>query len=425
MDIRRMIVTGILGGERFDYYVTKDGNDTSGNGSRETPWLTIKKALTTIPIGGGTVIGVGAGVYAENSGSGYLSITKAYTRMVTIKPLPGASVTLTNASGAYALFITGANANFTFQNINILAANGTTYTIYPYSNNAVQTGICFVNCNITSDPTTDDCRLFQPEIYQTPVINYTFKNCTMTSEFTGAHAAINLANVPVNVTVNFANCTMVCEIRLGLVFYGGTINIDGGSYSSEALAVRVGVDGTTLTTTLGHALNMLVSSGGTHGILIGGGCLNFEAAYNTINSTGEVVLKGGTGTLFHHNTLNIGGSGYPALLMKGAIGAIVQYNTLISQDGYGFINYDGDVTYQSQNCQITYNTISQVDGSDGVIYWVADGDAGGNVIDYNQYSLPGTTWGNILGTTVTNLASARAAWSGYGDGTNDSHSTVV
>lgn len=53
------------------------GNDTTGNGTKATPYLTIVKAESVAATG--DIIAVNTGTYAETSGSGYLSIAKVIT----------------------------------------------------------------------------------------------------------------------------------------------------------------------------------------------------------------------------------------------------------------------------------------------------------------------------------------------------------
>jgi len=56
------------------YYVTKTGNDTTGDGSSGTPWLTIKKAEATAA--NGDTVNVSAGTYAEDT---YWNASKSIT----------------------------------------------------------------------------------------------------------------------------------------------------------------------------------------------------------------------------------------------------------------------------------------------------------------------------------------------------------
>lgn len=50
------------------YYVTKSGNDTTGDGSQATPWLTMYKAEVSATTG--DTVHVGAGTYIEDDGAG-------------------------------------------------------------------------------------------------------------------------------------------------------------------------------------------------------------------------------------------------------------------------------------------------------------------------------------------------------------------
>jgi hypothetical protein len=94
-----------------DYYVAKTGNDTTGDGSQENPWLTIQKAANTVSAG--DVVGVKPGIYDERvtilatkSGTAGdrtrfvadgdvvvaqgFSISSAYTDLVGFEVTPGA-----------------------------------------------------------------------------------------------------------------------------------------------------------------------------------------------------------------------------------------------------------------------------------------------------------------------------------------------
>ncbi|MCY2929715.1 MAG: LEPR-XLL domain-containing protein, partial [Planctomycetota bacterium] len=55
------------------YYVSTTGSDASAQPTDpSTPWRTIQYAATHVPVDGGCTIMIGAGVYAETNGYGYL-----------------------------------------------------------------------------------------------------------------------------------------------------------------------------------------------------------------------------------------------------------------------------------------------------------------------------------------------------------------
>lgn len=83
------------------YYVTKSGNDTTGNGSQATPWLTMVKAEATAS--NGDTVHVETGGYAEayDGNSGFYSaksIAWIADGPVTVTG-SGAATRITNAAG--------------------------------------------------------------------------------------------------------------------------------------------------------------------------------------------------------------------------------------------------------------------------------------------------------------------------------------
>ena len=104
------------------YYVSKSGNDTTGDGSQGNPWLTVQKAYSTVSTAGGHTINVGAGTYAENtSGTWLLQLDRSFVARVTIQAESGNpdDVVLTGASGSYNLYQAGAISNLAFRNLTI------------------------------------------------------------------------------------------------------------------------------------------------------------------------------------------------------------------------------------------------------------------------------------------------------------------
>lgn len=77
-------------------FVSKSGSDTLGNGSASNPFLTIMKAVNSLPknLNGRTVIiNVGAGTYAET-----VTIEHFFGGSITINGVVGAGVTITGLS---------------------------------------------------------------------------------------------------------------------------------------------------------------------------------------------------------------------------------------------------------------------------------------------------------------------------------------
>jgi hypothetical protein len=74
------------------YYVSKTGNDSTGNGSEGNPYLTINKAISVS--GNGSAIVVGAGTYSEtnNDSSSYGEQMVYETNSVSIIGAPGKTI---------------------------------------------------------------------------------------------------------------------------------------------------------------------------------------------------------------------------------------------------------------------------------------------------------------------------------------------
>jgi hypothetical protein len=103
------------------YYVRKTGNDSNGGTDPDTDAkLTIESGISLLDLGGGDILDVGAGTYAE--GSSYLNLTQDYTTQTTIRRDPNASlgdvVWTGSGSGAYSLLLNG-TTNLTIDGIRL------------------------------------------------------------------------------------------------------------------------------------------------------------------------------------------------------------------------------------------------------------------------------------------------------------------
>src|SRR5215471_984577 len=80
------------------YHVAKTGNDSTGNGSSGSPWLTVKKGITSLTPG--DTLNIHAGTYVETLYSynmTYPAGATSYAQAITIQAYPGDSVTLQGA----------------------------------------------------------------------------------------------------------------------------------------------------------------------------------------------------------------------------------------------------------------------------------------------------------------------------------------
>jgi hypothetical protein len=70
------------------YYVATNGNDSTGNGSIGSPWLTIQKALDTVPLTG-SIVNVRAGTYVASGNQTIYSRAGNPSNPVTVQAYPG------------------------------------------------------------------------------------------------------------------------------------------------------------------------------------------------------------------------------------------------------------------------------------------------------------------------------------------------
>jgi hypothetical protein len=203
---------GVIARPNFSFFVSKTGNDTTGDGSISLPFLTIQKALNvryTFATSDMYEIFIFAGTYAETinvaNTSGSTSIT-AYTSS------PSNGIYTVNIDGSI-YFGGGTGANTTFSNIR-----------FPNSawNNDTQglSNLYFRNCYFNGSITTAsyvlggslhliDCTIENSGVSQVINASGTYlyiRNCQITHD-TSAFNTINLQNAPNNV------CTALIDIR--------------------------------------------------------------------------------------------------------------------------------------------------------------------------------------------------------------------
>lgn len=359
------------------YYVRKTGSDTTGDGSINNPWLTVDKAIKTVPIAGGNTILVGDGVYNEVSGANnYFQISRLFQSLQVVRPESGryGSVTLRgNGDATYNVWFNAA-VNIRFENFNLSPVSG------------ASRAVLFVRAGGTA------------------ISNLQFFKCNLPGM------------VEVNVTAGSS--------YTGLLFDGCTIS--QGSAGNYAL--QLGTDGVALGTIAGTVKNCRIS-GNNHVLLVGGDCNSVTVDNNTINATNGIygiVMKECRNTTVKNNTFS--GGSVTSVYCKAALVILVNNNQISSAQN--LLLQVGNNAVTGNKCQnITFtNNVLNGTGSSSVFNWSGDtGDLGGGVCDYNTYTAGGTgKFGAVRADlSVIDLVELRAAWVGYGDGTNDSHSTVI
>ena len=414
------------------YYVRKNGNDTTGNGSSAAPWLTVAKGVIGIGAAGGPhTLNIGAGAYAENSSGGYLTFQDNYATPRVIQSESGNAddVQIYGASNATYNFFLGASGslsnNITFQNLTFINRAATNTYIFRFVNTALTT---FTNCKFLNSGNVP--ALYFAKSGASTIAGVTFNNCIVTSLGAGI-VANDAANGTQDLTIN--NC-VVSGVGAAASFNSCTnININGGSYTSTTnYGLVYGADGGNISTAItctGSIKNATIqSNGGTgHTLLIAGHADSIEVSGCTIiGNVYTLILKECSNCNVHDNTIvqNFVNATSLGVYFKGSTGNTVTRNKITKSTTGAAAVYaaPGDTGHKCQNNIFTYNTVICT-GTAALFSWPVAADDGGLVCDYNKYRAG--TWGAVLGTTVTDMPSLRAAWAGYGDGSNDSHSTML
>lgn len=399
------------------YYVRKTGNDTTGDGSTEKPWLTVYKAITTgIPAAGGHTLLIGDGTYVEDDGSGYWIIYRAFTAMVTIAPESGVlgSVTIRgNGHATYNIWFGSASSNMTFNKIDwSTATTPTRATILIRGNTSSH--LKFTNCNIP----------FKVEVLPNPGQVYSdivFDACTLNWIICEMEGGTGL--VIKNCFVSGGNVADGCismSNATGILVENNIVNQTTGVYG-----IRAGEDADSSLNTITGLIQGNSVTGIDHCVLIGAGCNGIEVKNNII--TGSVVygliIKENTGTVVTGNTI-IGGSS-STIYCKAAVNPVIQYNRLSASQGHLLLVGKG-TTNKSSGVNFQYNTLMGSAASYLLLWPDSTEDAGGGICDYNKYRPKGTgKFGAVRGdASVLTIEELRAAWADYGDASNDSHSWV-
>ena len=419
------------------YYVRKSGNDGTGDGSTGAPWLTINKALATVPITGGHTILVGNGTYAEDTGPGlnYLMVQRQFVDYVTVQPELGAAGDVTLTNGAVTTYCLRLDASqyvrFKWLKITSTSHLNDAYCSLIYMTGAVMNHFEFIGCTLTVNSTalgTQWCWL-----HQGIVVHVVFDSCTIRQ--TGANEVVGIRCNRATAAIDDIQ-VLNCNIQLvGTCVYGfdhvTNFVVDGGYYESTGAgipSISIGYDGSSAGAVTGFVKNAVIKSAASHALLIGSGTSNVEAAYNTICAGDNgIVIKENSGANVHNNKIIGCAATQNGIYCKAATNPVIQYNQIIVPAGNCTkVGQNSSTTNKSSGVTFRYNTCKVICSTGHLIWWggAAD-DSGGGVCDYNKYRSGSAmaAWGAVRADAdVNNLAELRAAWVGYGDGSNDSHS---
>lgn len=423
----RRVIPGYSTPNLATHFVSLNGSD-SNDGSRTAPWLTISKAITTVP--SGSVVSIAPGTYVENTSStGRLQITRIFTGPTVFQSSTGiaSDVVITGASDATINTILQSNAAWLeFRNVTFgmrVNTNGHALRL-ANANNIVFAGCVFtvktnsgqVNAAVNVQPSgagTDS-----------PI---TFNNCTFNASGTDnarGVAVVWTANNVIGVTFNACTSNMTGD---SLYFNGGTVAVNGGTWVSAANHVLLfGADshtgGNACTATV---VGATITATAGHGLIFGNGCTGSLAQGCTIDGGDySVVLKEHTGTTVRNCT--IAGASTGEVYFKAAVGCTVTQNTITTSGTQAILLGVGDTGNKCGTDTLTYNRIT-VNGTAKTFTW-GDGtaDTGGGVVNNNTYVMAGS--GNLgavrADASVANITELRAAWGDYDVTTNDNASVV-
>lgn len=298
------------------YYVRKDGNDTTGDGSTGTPWLTIQKAMSTMSTAGGHTLKIGAGTYAEDSGSGFFDVYIKYTAASTYESESGAQdVIITGASHAsYDTLISGAAIRLEFKNIIFQQRVNTTTCAVRCSGASY---ITFTNCLFSPASTagTNPSVSLLPSSTNT-VSNIIFSGCTFTQTAgtavfiagngTGTIGAISLINCTAILTpqpILIATATVGAIVIMGGTFTASTgislnveactsLTINGATFNAAGNTV-MSINQAHATMDLVSLTNVICTASGAanYGCIIGGVISDLLISGGTYTAVGAVALK--------------------------------------------------------------------------------------------------------------------------------------
>lgn len=439
------------------YYVRKTGNDSTGDGSTGAPWLTLAKALTTVPIGGDHTVYIGAGTYSENmSYTNSVYCGRAFLLPVTLRSESGnrddvivtsnAGYTVFYEDGASNVFWadltiqgTGTPAQGTvrfqgacsaagFENCNIYAhnANGGIY-----ASNAKAVVVSLTDCTIER---RGDLSVDTRGLYIRPTgggsVTITLTNCTVSGNgYVGAYFVSNDGSSAVNVTIDGGTYTSTGLFATGayaILVTGGTVAISNITATRDTTpTVVLGSDSSTALVTTGTLAGSTISSGTSHALLIG-----YNAAIDVDNcsiSGGDygAVVKMNDGTTLTDCTIS--GGSIATVFFKGSLTGELSDSRISNSAGVLILVGVGDAGQKCQDLQIDHNTLLG-SGTAALFEWSgSSGDAGGGVCDYNEYTPRGSGgFGSVYGTAgITTLAALRAAWNSYDKPANDDNSRLA
>jgi parallel beta-helix repeat protein len=447
------------------YYVRKTGNDTTGDGSTGTPWLTVSKALLTISIAGGHTVNIGDGTYSEDtSGTTYFYVNRFFLAEVIFQSESGVAANVIlqgSASAAFDVRLDRAS-HVTFKNLSLIPRL-TTNTSAVKGNGGPLTYIRFDGC-VFSIEATNGIAFDQTVASVSGLDNISFVNCTFVQTgandvyglrilalsgwnatnilisgcsftFVGVSRPIQIKPSPAttgyiqnltieNTTVLNEGGTFAYGIQLDGIITATITNVTSTTTAAGAIPFIIGIDGDValwpssgITITGGTFTNTI-----THGLLIGAGVNGATmTGAKVIGGDDGIVLKACSNVVARGNivTTNSG----QGLYLKGTTNSVFEDNTVVNLDSGEGLGVHLAIAVQTAGSGFIRNRVIVL-GTANIYGWDAAADAGGNFSNCNTFAILGSgSFGVILtGAPQTTLAGVRAAWVAGGYPENDSRS---
>ncbi len=410
-------------------YVRKDGDDTTGDGTTELPYLTVKKGLS-VSVAGDTLM-IGDGVYNENSGSNYLLIQKNLADFLIIQGENGlaSDVTITGTTSAQYSVRCDQCSHLHFKYIKFAWNVDPTGGFGPlHINGTPAEYIYFTSCTFTQ-------RLKAATItygfYSNNASYLQFDHCTFLSEGTpgtNSSAGFRVENVAVN-HITIQDCSFDTYDQCCWIADCTSFSISRCSFaSSNSYGLIIGLDGSTGNAVTGTIEDCSIA-GAAHALLIGSNATNVSVSRCAIVGNGQsaCVFKECTGCSITQCSIS-GGLDGNTLYFKGCTSITATYNTII-HDQAVLVKAGINSTTSRKVLSITFtNNIVIGTGSAALLSWGDDTeDAGGCVVNNNHYLPAGSgKFGSVRASAaVATLADLRSAWLDYEDGINDANSNRI
>ena len=423
------------------YYVRPTGNDTTGDGSTGNPWATVSKGIGSIPDAANNELKIGTGTYAENSGSGYLSVNRSFANLIKISPESGrpGDVVIKGTGTAWGTIWSNATKQH-FDGITFEAQAATVQAAARFVG-VTLTDVTFTRCRFVAYSSSAANNLAFTVAWATAglaVNGLTFSRCTF--DQIDSHSA---DGAMFDATTGTAQNIAVhdCDFNVGgfgIRMLGVTdVSVIGNRINawhptSGRTGFQIGVDGAPSgRTTSGYIAGNRFRSHTGHGAVVGAGSDGVVFVGNTViggnnSSVGQgLVIKEAANAHIEGN--DVRGGYLSGLYLKGAYGCTVVGNTI--HNAYaasaalrvGVNNDSGQVAHDNT---VRRNRFIVAAGT-ALDFGNATHDSGGSVVDENVYTLLGAaTLGAVRGTTVATLTALRAAWSGYDRRNNDRNSRI-